>query len=341
MAVKIWLNVTIRIVISLFAMGAYFAAAMTLFPLLGQTALATAFIPPAIAGWLLGVRGGVLSGILSIPLTIFLLNSMGDARSAHNPAAAVVGGLLVMLIGAAIGWIRGLLDRLKKQAAELQNERVLLEEEVRRRTEAEERLIHEALHDPLTDLPNRRLFIDRIEHAVAWGQRNPRNSSALLYLDLDRFKSINDNLGHEAGDQFLIQAAGRLKSSLRTVDTVARMGGDEFAVLLEAVSEPEEVLAIARRIQASLALPYEWNGKPIATGASIGIVVNLAAYEQIDDIMRDADVAMYRAKAAGGNQHRVFTDGMRGQDEEQRRAADRRSAEHPGPSKEVVEPLTQ
>jgi diguanylate cyclase (GGDEF)-like protein len=169
-------------------------------------------------------------------------------------------------------------------------------------------LIHETLHDPLTTLPNRRLFVNRLEHAVAWGHRNSDSLAAVLYLDLDRFKSINDSLGHDAGDQLLIQVADRLKSSLRAIDTVARMGGDEFAILLESVSTPEEVITAVQRMQACLALPYEWKGKSIDSGASIGVVINLTAYEQIDDIVRDADIAMYQAKSDGGNEFRVFAD---------------------------------
>ena len=310
MAMKISLNLWARLGIALVSLGLYALAFILLYPITGMSALALSYIPPAIAGWLLGVRGGLLSGILSFPLTALLLNLAGETATANNLGGAVLGGSSVILLGWLIGWIKGLLDRLKKQAGELQEERTLLQEEVKRRKTAEERLIHETLHDPLTNLPNRRLFFNRIERAVARSQRNSGSLCAVLYLDLDRFKSINDSLGHDAGDQLLIQVADRMKSSLRAIDTVARMGGDEFAILLEAASTPEEVITAVQRIQASLALPYEWKGKSVASGASIGVVMNLTAYKQIDDIIRDADIAMYRAKGAGGNEFRVFEDGL-------------------------------
>jgi diguanylate cyclase (GGDEF)-like protein len=244
-------------------------------------------------------------GVLSFPLTYSLQGVVGNTSGA-NLGAALTGGSAVLAIGLLVGWSRGLSDRLQKQADELKRKKILLEEEVQRRMKAEERLLYEALHDPLTSLPNRRLLIDRLEHAVASNQRNPDKSCAFLYLDLNRFKSINDNYGHDAGDQLLIQVAGRLRSSLRAMDTVARVGGDEFAILLEALSTPDEAMAIVRRIHMIMALPYQWRGKPIIGGASIGIVMNLTVYEQIDDIMRDADIAMYRAKSGGTNGFWVF-----------------------------------
>ena len=172
-------------------------------------------------------------------------------------------------------------------------------------------MAHEALHDPLTDLPNRRLLFNRLEHAYAWNKRNPENLCAVLYLDLDGFKNVNDSLGHEAGDTLLKQVAGRLQSSVRGIDTVARMGGDEFAILLEAASTEEDVKTIVQRIQISLALPYELLGNTVESRASIGVVMSIAGYNQFDDILRDADTAMYSSKANGGNQYRVFNVEMR------------------------------
>jgi len=314
---KISFNIFVRIGLTLSAMGLYIFGFLMLYPLSGPTVLALAFLPPAIGGWLLGAWGGLLCGIVSFPLTSFLLLLVGDTTSANNLSAAVMGGSSVLLTGMVTGRIRELLDRLKKQAKELEQERTLLQEEVKRRIKAEEQLTHEALHDPLTDLPNRRLLVNRLEHAHAWNQRNPEKLCALLYLDLNRFKVINDTLGHDAGDQLLIQVATRLKSSLRAVDTVARIGGDEFAILLEAVSTAEEVITIVKRVQTNLALPYEWKGSPVASGASIGVVMNMNAYEKIDDIMRDADTAMYQAKSGGGSDFMVYAGEVTGQMKEQ------------------------
>jgi diguanylate cyclase (GGDEF)-like protein len=128
----------------------------------------------------------------------------------------------------------------------------------------------------------------------------------VLYLDLNKFKTINDRMGHEAGDLLLKQVASRLQSAVRDIDTVARMGGDEFAILLEAASTSEDVTTTIQRVQAKLALPYDLQGREIVSGASIGVVMSVAAYQQLDDILRDADTAMYHAKASGGNQFRVF-----------------------------------
>jgi diguanylate cyclase (GGDEF)-like protein len=125
-------------------------------------------------------------------------------------------------------------------------------------------------------------------------------------LDLNKFKTINDTLGHEAGDLLLKQVADRLKSSVRDIDTVARMGGDEFAILLEAASTQENAEIILYRIRTNLARPYELNGKVIISEASIGVIISIAEYKQLDEILRDADAAMYQAKASGGNQHRVL-----------------------------------
>jgi diguanylate cyclase (GGDEF)-like protein len=222
----------------------------------------------------------------------------------NEPIFNNLGGNLLSVIAmasasAGIGWVRDLNIQVHKQADVLQAEIV-------RRTRAEEKLTHETLHDPLTELPNRRLFFNRLEHAYALSKRNSDNLCAVLYLDLNKFKNINDSMGHEAGDHLLKQVAGRLKSSIRDIDTVARMGGDEFAILIEVALTSEDATTIIQRIQDSLALPYDLQGREIVSGASIGVVMSIAAYQQMDDILRDADTAMYYAKASGGNQFKVF-----------------------------------
>lgn len=219
---------------------------------------------------------------------------------------AVVSNAGSFLIGMISGWIRALVDRVNKQAEQLREEREILQEEIKKRIHAEERLTHEALHDPLTNLPNRRLFTSQIQHALAWNQRHSSQVFAVLYIDFDRFKIINDSLGHNVGDAILVGIAQRLKSSVRAVDTVARMGGDEFAILLEGVNTEDEVVAIVERLQRNMAAPFEVDGNSIVMTASIGIVPNLLNYEQIDDIIRDADIAMYSAKVSGRNQFRTL-----------------------------------
>jgi diguanylate cyclase (GGDEF)-like protein len=258
----------------------------------------------------LGVRGGLVFALIAVLLNTLLFRIVGNTE-AGALAPILFGSIAFGLVSTGIGYVKTLNQQVRQQAEALTAERASLQEEIVRRTRAEERLTHEALHDPLTSLPNRRLFFNRLEHAHAWSKRNPDNLCAVLYLDLNLFKTINDSLGHEAGDQLLIQVASRLRSSIRDVDTVARMGGDEFAILLEAASTTEDVKTIIQRIQMSLGSPYEWRGNSIVSGASIGGVMNIAPYEQIDAILRDADAAMYRAKASGDNQFVVFETGMR------------------------------
>jgi Amt family ammonium transporter len=178
--------------------------------------------------------------------------------------------------------------------------------------------MHEALHDALTNLPNRRLFFDRLAHAIEWNKRSPGDLITVVYLDFDRFKVINDSMGPDVGDQLLVEMARRLKSSVRTMDTVARMGGDEFAILLEAAGNEKEVITIVKRLQKSLAAPFEADGNSIAITASIGIVMNLLRYEHMEDIMRDADIAMYNAKG-GRNDFKIFDVVMREQADRENR----------------------
>jgi diguanylate cyclase (GGDEF)-like protein len=169
-----------------------------------------------------------------------------------------------------------------------------------------ERLQHEALHDALTGLPNRTLFLDRLEQALRRARRRgPDSGAAVLFLDLDRFKVVNDSLGHHAGDELLQSVALRLDAALRPGDTVARMGGDEFTVLLEDVSDPREASIVAERVLATLADPFPIAGRELHVSGSIGIAL---AGPEVDpeELIRDADVAMYRAKADGKARHAVF-----------------------------------
>ena len=171
---------------------------------------------------------------------------------------------------------------------------------------AERQLLHDAFHDALTGLSNRALFIDRLKLALARHKRLGADHFAVLFLDLDRFKVINDSLGHAIGDQLLVGIARRLETCLRPGDTVARLGGDEFTILLEDVTDTREVTTIAQRIQKELSLPFNLGGHEVYTTASIGIAPSTTGYERPDDILRDADTAMYRAKSLGKSRHEVF-----------------------------------
>jgi diguanylate cyclase (GGDEF)-like protein/PAS domain S-box-containing protein len=172
----------------------------------------------------------------------------------------------------------------------------------------EQQLIQQAFQDSLTLLPNRALFRDRLEQAMARAARW-QGSVGLLYLDLDNFKLINDGLGHQAGDELLVEAAKRLQACVRDEDTVARLGGDEFVILLGLVTEIEAVQA-AERIEQQFRRPFRIQGRDFVTSASIGVALGEAGHEQPDILLRNADVAMYRAKAAGRARHVVFRDSM-------------------------------
>jgi diguanylate cyclase (GGDEF)-like protein/PAS domain S-box-containing protein len=175
---------------------------------------------------------------------------------------------------------------------------------------AEMQLLHDAFHDALTGLPNRALFMNRLEHATERAKRRKDYQFAVLFLDLDRFKVINDSLGHLVGDQLLIEIAQRLVKCLRPGDTVARLGGDEFAILLDGIESVNDAIRVSDRIQKELMLPFNLNGQEVCMTTSIGIALNNRDYNQPNDLLRDADIAMYRAKALGKARYAVFDTGM-------------------------------
>ena len=178
------------------------------------------------------------------------------------------------------------------------------------RKHAEEKLVFTALHDPLTNFPNRALFMDRLSHAMERSKRHKDYKFAVLFLDLDRFKVVNDSLGHNIGDQLLIESTRRLANCLRGEDMVARLGGDEFVILLEDVKDPMSVARVADRIQHDLALSFDLEGHKVFISVSIGIVLSAARYELPEDYLRDADIAMYRAKGQGRGRYEMFDTAM-------------------------------
>jgi diguanylate cyclase (GGDEF)-like protein len=181
-----------------------------------------------------------------------------------------------------------------------------LREQIRERERAEQQLMHETMHDSLTGLPNRSFLYEALERSLARMARNPGHRFAVLFLDLDRFKVINDSVGHLAGDQMLKQAGARLAACVRPFDVVARLGGDEFAVLLEDVNLPEEACHVAQRAIESLSEPMHIDGKELFTSASVGIALGHSRYRRAEELLRDADVAMYRAKAHGRQRFEIF-----------------------------------
>ena len=177
--------------------------------------------------------------------------------------------------------------------------------EITPRKEAEEQLRRTALHDALTGLPNRALLTDRLEQAIRRSRRDGTRF-AVLFLDLDRFKTINDSLGHLSGDQLLVQIAERLVGCMREADTVARLGGDEFAMVVSDVSSMHEAVPVAERVHEALRAPFHLQGHRVFTSASIGITLSSERYERAEDFLRDADTAMYSAKTRGRARHEMF-----------------------------------
>jgi diguanylate cyclase (GGDEF)-like protein len=179
-------------------------------------------------------------------------------------------------------------------------------------------LVHAALHDKLTGMPNRALLRDRITHAIERNKRNPNYHFALLFLDFDRFKLVNDSLGHEVGDELLVAISDRLNKSLRPTDsisvsggsTAARLGGDEFVVIADDIKNPEDAGRIATRLLETLGETYKLKANSVTSTASIGITTSAIAYKNADDMLRDADTAMYHAKAAGKARYVMFDQQM-------------------------------
>ena len=177
----------------------------------------------------------------------------------------------------------------------------------------EEKLQHYAFYDELTDLPNRTLFIDRVDQSIKHAVRNKGYIYAVLFLDLDRFKNINDSLGHTVGDQVLCDVSERLKKCVREMDTVARLGGDEFAILLDDIENIEAAYHTANRIHQELGSPLQLERHEVFTSASIGIVPGMSKYQAHSDLLRDADIAMYRAKQKGNGYTEIFDGEMHAQ----------------------------
>ena len=185
-----------------------------------------------------------------------------------------------------------------------------LRQEINERQRVQQKLVHDALHDSLTGLPNRAFLMERIRFTITHAKANPGYLYALIFIDLDRFKIINDSLGHFLGDLLLIAVSKLLQECVRENDIVARLGGDEFVILLDGINDIQDATFVGNRIQKRLQSPFELEGQSIFTSASMGIVYSSVEYNSASDLMRDADIAMYRAKDNGKGRYTIFDQTM-------------------------------
>ncbi len=238
-----------------------------------------------IAGWFFGIRGGLIaSGFVSVENLLLLHSVLRHDWQTTFIHANISGLVSLVLIACAIGHMSDLSRKVKAYS---------------------ELLRFEAFHDPLTRLPNRALFYDRLEHAIARVSRGP-NSVALLFLDLDGFKQINDRHGHLIGDKLLTAVAERLSDTLRLGDTFARLGGDEFVILLEDLPDLTAAELASERLEQQLRQPFIIGDIEIAITASIGIAYRESGTHRAEDLLLDADHAMYQAKTSGKARHQIY-----------------------------------
>ena len=204
-------------------------------------------------------------------------------------------------------------DMVDKRTEELQATNFNLRRQIEERRKAEQQLYFEAHHDALTRLPNRVMFSERLSYTLSHLRRHPNNRFAVLFIDLDRFKNINDTLGHFTGDQFLIEIASRLSDCVRDNDVLARLGGDEFVILLDSVQSLKDVEDVASRIINMVKKPFNLEGHTLYSNASIGVAPSHTRYKEASEILRDADAAMYQAKNLGRGRYVFFDESMREQ----------------------------
>jgi diguanylate cyclase (GGDEF)-like protein len=282
--------------VTLGAFAFYSLAFRPFYDQLSQAITALALFPVLAAVLSFGMSGGLLAAAALIPLDLLLYLYSGE------PSTAAIAGpdfwathLILLVVALVTGYFQVLTNRLGQELDE---------------SEAiQQRLSHLATHDPLTNLPNRVLLFDRANIALARAKRE-HGKVALLFFDLDEFKRVNDTYGHEVGDQTLVILAQRLKQSLRETDTVSRLGGDEFLILVEGVSKPKGLSAICKKLLSNVAKPIaieNAENNQLKITASIGISLYPQDGQEIDELIKKADAAMYKVKRESKNNYAFYS----------------------------------
>lgn len=275
------------------------------------------------------VTRGIISHAVSFMPYLWVIAAYILLLNFHNSDLPINSSMLLFGIGCIIGLVitrqiivlqeniqllsnlRMVLEQVNQQASELDKSNTNLRQEITERNRVEAQLAHDALHDGLTGLANRILFMDRLGHAFEINKRELEFNYSILFLDLDNFKAINDGVGHSVGDKVLIEVGLRLKKCMRALDTVARFWGDEFVVLLENTTENNAAMSVAKRILTELERPFNLIGNEVQITCSIGIVQGITGYTNPEDVLRDVDIAMHRAKEKGKARIELFSLDMR------------------------------
>src|SRR5574340_323232 len=253
-------------------------------------------------------------GALLIAYLLLLRSGVADLAMSPLGLGLGLGGIVALVLLRQLtthSENAELTAELVSKAAQLENTNRYLAVEITERRRIEEKLSYDTLHDTMTGLPNRTLFLERLSQAIETARRRKLVSFAVLFIDIDHFKVVNDSLGHLVGDELLWAIGARLKGTLRPTDTLARFGGDEFAILMDVRAHDDAANKLAERVQHSLQQDFRIEGHELHMTASIGIVADVASYEHAEDLLRDADLAMYEAKSMGESRFQTFAVRMR------------------------------
>lgn len=281
-----------RIILTLISAILYALIFLPLYGLISERAIVLSIMPIFITAYCFGWKIGGIAGILSFPANIFLFLVTGAGSLSFVDRNYWLWHLFLTVVGATVGYLRDIKIALHLEQIE--------------RKSAEEKFIHAATHDNLTGLPNRTLFHDRLNQAMERYEREGK-TTAILFIDIDDFKVINDGFGHHQGDSVLVSFAERLNNCIRGYDTVARLGGDDFAILLDDLPHPHVAASICERITTSMAKPFSIEEEKVVITVSIGISLYPYDGEEVTELLKNANSAMYTAKKKGENGFHFFS----------------------------------